>query len=130
MGGGFFGAVKEAWRSPPHGTQVSLAQTTKVVARSSALFATVGGAWSVGNCLAESLRGVDDTLNTVIGAVSAGAVVGIFGRSALLAAGAAGAFSAAAVVADVSGGRLDQRGPAELRRLMTFHDPASAEGSP
>jgi len=96
----------------------------KTIGRSSLLFSSVGGAWAVGHGLSESLRGVDDTFNTVIGACCSGVVVGAFGRSALLAAGAAGAMSAIAILVDLSGGRLDQRTPEQLARVTTFHDPS------
>lgn len=99
----------------------------RTIGRSSALFAAVGGAWTIGSTLSESIRGTDDTLNTVVGACSSALVVGVYGRSPLLAAGAALAMSGMAIIVDLSGGHLDQRSPKDFARLMTFHGAAESE---
>ena len=93
------------------------------IGRSSVLFAAVGGAWSVGNGLAEAVRETDDTFNSIIGACASGAVVGIYAHSTRLAFGAALAFSAASVFLDLAGGSLFQQQESDTRRLRTFHNP-------
>ncbi len=121
-----FGAIKMAWDTTPHGPQAAMRHTLSAVGRNSAIFAAVGAAWSLGNGMAEKMRGVDDAFNSVVGSIAAGGVVGIVLRSGHKGVGAAAAFSAASLVADFSGGRLDQRQPAQLSRLMDFHDPSGA----
>ena len=126
VAGGFFGAVKTSWQNSPVGAVVPFSQTVRTIGRTSLLFGCVGGAWSVGSSLSESLRDKDDTVNTIVGACCSGLVVGIFGRSAKVAAGAAAAMSLAAIITDFSGAHLDQRSPAQLERLTTFRDPSAA----
>jgi hypothetical protein len=130
VGGSVFAAVKLAWDTTPYDSkQVAYKQMLSSVGRNSAIFASVGAAWSLGNGMAEKMRGVDDAFNSIVGSAAAGGVLGIVLRSGLRGVGAAVAFSAASLLVDFSGGRMDQREPAQLRRLMDLHDPSGASSS-
>jgi hypothetical protein len=121
VSGVFYGTLKSAWTDSPVHSGASYSSQYRSIGRASVLFGCVGGAWAFGHGVAEALRNVDDPINTVVGACCSAAVVGVYGRSPLLAAGSALAFSAAAVLADLSGSTLAQRTPREIQRLTTFH---------
>ena len=116
--GALVGLVKAAWQQPGPATPTTLASSAKssirVVGGNTVAFAAIAGAYQGASLAAETVRGKKDAANGVVGAIAAGAVVGL--RTGLLgrAIGAAAVLSAVSVAMNVNEGFFSA--PAESMR--------------
>ncbi|CAM9147186.1 unnamed protein product [Discosporangium mesarthrocarpum] len=86
--GTFYGSLREAYKNPPVPTPAdkvvlepvrvsTAANTMQAIGRRAAVMAAIGGAFSAGECIAETTRGVSDPINTMVGGCLGGSIIGL-----------------------------------------------------
>ena len=135
--GGVYGAITAAWEQKPvaeataalsRGLAATGAQdgaipevkaSLRQVGRHGAIFAAAGGAFAMGECMSEGVRGEKDAFNTFLGGCLAGAVLGTqIGNPVAMAGSCAGVGFAACMMDLASEGRLEQGGEREFIKKM------------
>ncbi len=78
----------------------NMARSLGIIAGPAALFSVVGASFAATECAAGNLRGKQDSLNGVLGAITAGSIIGVRVGSISSALGYSAVFAAGSLVAD------------------------------
>lgn len=114
--GGVMGAVAAAFRQGATGDLAAASPLSKIGSHS-AVMAGVGGAFLMGECMAEGVRGQRDWVNSVYGGFLAGQVMGVAKRSWYIAAGAGVGMAIVGATVEATGG-IESRSARDWNKLQ------------